>query len=178
MRHVRKLVVLAAVVALISVACGDGDGTAVPSDETLPPGPSDVESPPDATGACLDDEPICDDVPGVGAEPLPLDAGSDGGDSGLVVDGALTVGDALAAGASEVIAVLGFVVQDDLGIRLCEALAESMPPQCGGASIEVANLDTVDPDELVTAQGVTWTDLPVTIIGQIVDGVLVPEFGS
>ena len=173
MSHVRKLVVVAAVVAVVAAACGESDGQA--TNETLPPAPSGADSPPDAADACLEDEPVCDDVPGLGAEPLPLDAGDNGGGSGVVVDDALAVADAIAVGGSGIVAVQGFIIQDASGIRLCEALAESMPPQCGGASVGVANLDTVDPDDLATSQGVSWTDLPVVIIGEIVDGVLVPN---
>ncbi|NIR41603.1 MAG: hypothetical protein GWN79_26950, partial [Actinobacteria bacterium] len=76
--------------------------------------------------------------------------------------------------ATGVIAVKGFVVADADGIRLCDLLAESLPPQCGGTWIELANLDAIDPDELKTEQGVTWTDFPVTVLGEIVDGVLTP----
>ena len=50
MSQVRMLVVVAAVVAVIAAACGDGDGQA--TDETLPPAASDVESPPDPAAAC------------------------------------------------------------------------------------------------------------------------------
>jgi len=46
---------------------------------------------------------------------------------------------------------------------------------CGGASIEVTDLSTIDPDDLTETQGVTWTDQAVTILGEIVDGSLVPD---
>ena len=94
--------------------------------------------------------------------------------SGFVVGGGLAVSEALTTDATGVLAVKGFVVADADGIRLCEALAESMPPQCGGASIDLANLDAIDPDELRTEQGVTWSDSTVTVLGEIVDGMLVP----
>jgi predicted secreted protein len=52
--------------------------------------------------------------------------------------------------------VIGFVVIDDGGARLCEALAESFPPQCGGSVVVIAN-----PDALTVAleqeQAVRWT---------------------
>ncbi len=92
----------------------------------------------------------------------------------MIVDGGLSVGEALATDAVGVIAVRGFIVADDSGIRLCELLAESMPPQCGGAVVGVADLGSVDPDELKSAQGVTWTDFPVMVFGELVDGILVP----
>lgn len=92
----------------------------------------------------------------------------------MVVGGGLTIDEALTTDATGILAVQGFVVADDSGIRLCDLLAESLPPQCGGASIAVADLDAVDPDELKSSQGVTWTDFPVTIVGEIIDGALVP----
>jgi hypothetical protein len=42
------------------------------------------------------------------------------------------------------VAVLGVLYEDSDGTRLCEALAESSPPQCGGAVLPVAN--PVHPD--------------------------------
>jgi 5S rRNA maturation endonuclease (ribonuclease M5) len=35
--------------------------------------------------------------------------------------------------------VIGFVDIDDGGARLCEALAESFPPKCGGPAVVIAN---------------------------------------
>ena len=93
----------------------------------------------------------------------------------MLVDGGLTVAEALTTDAVGIIAVTGFIVVNDSGAHLCELLAESLPPLCGGAAIEVADLSTIDPDSLSEAQGVTWTDQPVTILGEIVDGTLVPD---
>ena len=60
--------------------------------------------------------------------------------------------------------VIGFVVIDDGGARLCEALAESFPPQCGGPAVVIAN-----PDVLTVAleqeQSVRWTNERVRLDG-------------
>jgi hypothetical protein len=60
--------------------------------------------------------------------------------------------------------VIGFVVIDDGGSRLCEALAESFPPQCGGSAVVIAN-----PDVLTVAleqeQSVQWTNERVRLDG-------------
>jgi hypothetical protein len=53
-------------------------------------------------------------------------------------------------------------------------LAESFPPQCGGASIPLADTSAIDPDSINTNQGISWTDDEVFILGEIVDGVFVP----
>jgi predicted secreted protein len=60
--------------------------------------------------------------------------------------------------------VVGFVIVNDRGARLCEALAESFPPQCGGSAVVIAN-----PDALTVAleqeQGVRWTNERVRLDG-------------
>jgi predicted secreted protein len=60
--------------------------------------------------------------------------------------------------------VVGFVIVNDGGARLCEALAESFPPQCGGSAVVIAN-----PEALTVAleqeQGVRWTNERVRLDG-------------
>ncbi len=155
--------------ALVAVACGGGT-----SDD-----PDAAGVAPHPASTCEVGAVDCDDIAGAGGEPLFIDDKPDlgvdpGTSSGLVIGGGLSVEEALRTDATGVLAVQGFVVQDQSGIRLCDLLAESLPPLCGGASIAVADLGSVDPDELKSAQGVTWTDQPVTILGEIIDNVLVP----
>jgi hypothetical protein len=57
-------------------------------------------------------------------------------------------------------------------VRLCAALAESFPPQCGGSSITVVGLDLEELDGLTTEGDVTWSDLPIRVEGVLADGVL------
>ncbi len=75
----------------------------------------------------------------------------------------IEISEVLARSAGEV-SVIGYVVIDDAGARLCEVLAESFPPQCGGAAIVIAN-----PDALTVAlqqeQSVRWTDERVRLDG-------------
>jgi hypothetical protein len=78
-----------------------------------------------------------------------------------------------AANASGQIMVTGFLVDVAGESRLCEALMESYPPQCGGANVTITSLDQIDPDELQTEGDVTWTDNPVIVAGEMVDGTLV-----
>ncbi|MDX1689808.1 MAG: hypothetical protein R3290_02170 [Acidimicrobiia bacterium] len=181
---IRRFTIIAALLALVAVACGSGDAvggdqaapTTVANDDALPPNP--------AAGACLEGAEDCNDIPGQepgnplleGDEPdLSQEPGVSGG---FVVGGGLTVSEALETDADGIVAVQGFIVADDTGTRLCEGLAESLPPLCSGASIEVSDLSTVDPDELNTEQGVTWTDVTVTLLGELVDGTLVVDPGS
>ena len=68
--------------------------------------------------------------------------------------------------AEPTVSVTGFVVDDGDRVRLCEALAESFPPQCGGTSYDLIDLD-LGSLTTTTAEGVTWTGQPVTITGTI-----------
>ena len=168
----RNIILILGALALVAAACG---GTSAdPGSEPLPTTIADG-APNPAAGTCLEGTVDCNDTPGLfeGDEPqLGEEPGT--GSSGMVVGGGLTVGDALAGRADGVIAVQGFVVENGAGAVLCELLAESMPPQCGGASIEITDLSTIDPDEFTSAQGVTWTNQPVTVFGEIVGGAFVP----
>lgn len=80
----------------------------------------------------------------------------------------IEISEVLAGGSGDV-SVIGYVVIDEAGARLCEALAESFPPQCGGASITIAN-----PDALTVAlereQSTQWSDERVRLDGNF-DGV-------
>lgn len=174
-QRIRFAAMLAAL-ALVVVACGSGTVDSTGADE-LPPNPA---------AACHSDAPDCNDTPsdGPGGNDTPLQPldepqlePGDPGTPGQVVTGmpiaggGLSVADALATDTDGPIAVVGFLIQDADGARLCDLLAESLPPQCGGASIELSDISTIDPDELKTAQGVTWTDFPVTVIGEIAGSV-------
>ncbi len=143
---------LAAVMVL--AACGDA------SDEELPTAPDTVLDQPDPAGACLPDEPDCDDMVVVG---------------GVLAGGGLSVSEALTTTAPGVLAVRGFLVDDGGEARLCELLAESLPPQCGGASVPVDGYDAVSIGPLSVAQGVTWSDSTVVIFGTLQDGRLVAD---
>ncbi len=169
----RAMLAVTISMALAAAACGGDDSEVATRGSGADPAPS---------AQCNEEEPDCDDTAvddGTG------DAGSDAGTSsdGAVVDGGLTVGEALETDATGTIAVRGSLVADDESARLCDALAESMPPQCGDPSVVLAGLTAGDleslPDadtfELQTAQGVTWTDQHVTLLGELVDGELVVD---
>ena len=90
----------------------------------------------------------------------------------MTVDGGLAVDDALTRGPDDgIIAVKGFYYRDDTGTFLCSVLAESFPPQCGGAMLEVDGLvDETITVEISEAQGVRWTDETVSLFGTVTDG--------
>jgi hypothetical protein len=68
--------------------------------------------------------------------------------------------------------VTGSLLANGDDVKLCAALAESFPPQCGGESIRVVGLDLDTLDGLTTEGEVTWSDLPITVEGVLADGTL------
>jgi hypothetical protein len=71
--------------------------------------------------------------------------------------------------------VRGYIVAGEGTIRLCDALAESFPPQCGVASLLVEGVVLDDLPGLTTAGGVTWSEREVKLLGRVEDGMLVVE---
>ena len=109
--------------------------------------------------------------PGADATPGPDDPG---GEPVLVVaDGGaggpgLSVADALGHRATDdLVHVTGalFIAADGT-IQLCDAIAESFPPQCGGDRIAVRGLDPADVEGLEEANGVRWAE-SVTLFGSV-----------
>ena len=76
---------------------------------------------------------------------------------------------ALASGSK--VAVTGFVLLvSGQSPVLCSELLESMPPQCGGARMELVGLDGPDLPGLREAVDVKWTAEAVTLSGVVHEG--------
>ncbi len=112
-------------------------------------------------GACAGlapDDPVTHDDPGPpsSGDPLAVLVVSDGNRGGG--DAGMTVADALAHQATDdLVFVSGALfVAADGGMLLCDAIAESFPPQCGGARLEVRGLDPSTIEGLEQANGVRW----------------------
>ena len=153
----QRLLVLLGVLALAAAACGGSDAGNTGS---LAPDGSDV---PDVAGACLANDPDCEDIGDPNADPnTPTDAT----DEPITPSTTVSVTELLAAGTIDgPFVVTGYLFVDAAGNAvLCEAIAESYPPQCGGQSIEVAG-DIPMWDDLTTDQGVRWSDNPVDLEG-------------
>ena len=95
--------------------------------------------------------------------------GSDDDEPDVSPDLPLSVGGLRVAEPTGEVPVLGLVLIDSSGPRFCSALAESFPPQCGGESVVLVALEVADL-ELREEQGVSWTDLPVVLIGTYEEG--------
>lgn len=78
---------------------------------------------------------------------------------------ALTVPQALETEGQLV--VEGYVFAGSGGLRLCEAVAESFPPQCGGASLAVEGADADDFSDLRREGGEAWSDTQRRVGGTV-----------
>ena len=107
-----------------------------------------------------------------GASPLPSADGGTGDPVLVIVQGdpgnaGISVPEALGHQATDdIVAVSGalFVAADE-SVLLCELIAESFPPQCGGARIAVEGLD-LGTVALESANGVRWAE-SVTLLGSV-----------
>ena len=80
----------------------------------------------------------------------------------------LSVADALTHGPTDdLVTVTGALFVDADGtVRLCDAIAESFPPQCGGERIVVEGLDLADVPDLQEENGVSWAE-SATLFGSV-----------
>jgi hypothetical protein len=103
--------------------------------------------------------PPSDDPPA--AEPRLVIVDGEPGDAGI------TVAEALGHGPTDdIVSVTGAVFADPDGtVRLCDAVLESFPPQCGGAALLVEGLDLASL-ELEEANGLRWAE-GVTLLGSV-----------
>jgi hypothetical protein len=95
-----------------------------------------------------------------------------GTDSGAPGNSAITVKQALDANSGEPVRVRGALIVSGGTARLCYAILESYPPQCGGPSLVVRGLDLDTIGELTSANDVTWSDREVRLRGTVTDGTL------
>jgi hypothetical protein len=85
------------------------------------------------------------------------------------VDGpGISVAEALTHGPTDdMVLVTGALFIDADGtVQLCDAIAESFPPQCGGERLAVTGLDPADVPDLQDANGVRWAE-GVTLFGSV-----------
>jgi len=92
---------------------------------------------------------------------LVITDGDPGDGPGISVSEALTHGP-----TDDIVTVTGALfVNADGTMLLCDAIAESFPPQCGGDRLEVAGLDLTT-IELEEADGVRWAEA-VVLLGSV-----------
>jgi hypothetical protein len=92
--------------------------------------------------------------------------------SGLAAGPGISIEEAIAADTDEVLLVNGNLLAQGDEVRLCYALAESFPPQCGGPSLVVEGIKLEEVDGLITEGDVSWTDRPIQLLGIVEDETL------
>lgn len=114
------------------------------------------------------DDPVDDDdtlAPPNGGAPAVLivsDGNLDGGDAGMSVRQALGH-----RATDDLVSVTGALfVNPDGTVLLCEAIAESFPPQCGGARLEVRGLELTTIEGLQREGNVQWAE-SVVLFGSV-----------
>lgn len=92
----------------------------------------------------------------------------------------MSIEDALRADGQTVTVEGGIVAMEGGPVRLCYALLESYPPQCGEPALELRGLD-LEALELETSAGdssvspARWSNRPVRVRGTVKDGILTVE---
>ncbi|MDH3730051.1 MAG: hypothetical protein OES13_02830, partial [Acidimicrobiia bacterium] len=67
------------------------------------------------------------------------------------------------------VVVLTVVFDDGSGMVMCEALAESFPPQCPGPKVTIENPEVMQGLPLTEEGQVQWSDRPVLVYGSLGD---------
>jgi hypothetical protein len=115
-----------------------------------------------AFGGCGDSD---DDAPAAAGTSVPQT-------SGLAAGPGISIEEAIAADTDEMLLVNGNLLAQGDEVRLCYALAESFPPQCGGPSLVVEGIKLEEVDGLITEGDVSWTDRPIQLLGLVEDETL------
>jgi hypothetical protein len=103
----------------------------------------------------------CAVVAALGLTVMAVGCGSDGGDRGSLPslpNPPITVAQLVARSADTPITVAGFLHVDEGQARLCDAILESYPPQCGAPSVMLVGVNVDELDGTTTAGGITWLE--------------------
>ncbi len=85
----------------------------------------------------------------------------------------ISVTEALDSTLAGPLLVNGFIVTTPDGVvYLAEVLAESFPPQAGSDKLIIEGLDLDGFAGLTSAQGITWSEQNVQVLGIVADGIL------
>lgn len=103
------------------------------------------------------------------ATPAASTGGATSGGSSAMGPG-ISVPEALARSAQGPVLVRGYVLAHGDNVRLCEALAESFPPQCGGSSLTLIGLDLSARDDLEREGDVQWSASELKLLGEVGPG--------
>lgn len=87
--------------------------------------------------------------------------------AGIGMGPGISIEEAIASNLEGPLLVNGNLLAEGDEIRLCDALAESFPPQCGGPQLRVEGLNLDEVDGLVREGEVAWTDRPIQLLGDV-----------
>ena len=160
MRSFGVKLLMVGMVAIIATSCAI-------TEERSGPG---ADGDPVVSAVCAPDHPDCVDTivvdePETGG-PTPT-APDEPVSSGFVVGSGLTIDEAIAFEGDSPVAVGGYVVTNADGTLLCESLAESFPPQCGGTRVTVLNPETLIDLVLLEEAGTQWSPELVVVFGHV-----------
>ncbi len=79
----------------------------------------------------------------------------------------ISIGDVFITDLKGPLLINGLLHIENGQVRLCESLAESFPPQCGGRFLVVKGLDLLKMDGLRREGSVTWSEQSVQILGTV-----------
>ncbi len=108
----------------------------------------------------------------------PADTGTPPSQGAPIPGGGLSVQEAIDSTLEGPLAVKGYIVAPEgEPVRLCTALLESYPPQCGEPSLVVEGLDLETLEGLTSTSDpslaqVTWSDAEVSLLGEVENGVI------
>ena len=84
----------------------------------------------------------------------------------------ISIGEAITSDLQGPLLINGHLHAQNGQVRLCELLAESFPPQCGGRSLAVEGFDLTTMAGLTSEGSVTWSDQLVQLLGTVEGEVL------
>lgn len=180
--HFYSLIAVIAALALTAAACGsDADTSSTNTDDTSSidvgenlPLADDTTNAPLTEGACLPDEPDCEDTIVIDPEDVTdlSDTTGEATSSGMTVEGGLSITEALASPVEGIIAVRGHLF-DKGSPMLCEELVGGGEGYgCEGERISVSNVDLESFPNIVFFEGTAYTEDEITLFGELIDGTL------
>ena len=115
------------------------------------------------------------DAPSTDPGSTPNDPGGAGQDAngiltiapGIADGPGISIEEAIGNGGGQPLLINGALFVDPEGrVLLCDAIAESFPPQCGGLRLEVHGLDLASLPDLQEGNGVRWSE-QVQLLGTV-----------
>lgn len=82
----------------------------------------------------------------------------------------MNVSDAAAQADGTVVTVTGYLFDDTGTVVISDLIAESYPPQPGGPTLEIDQLDLTIFDGVTTEGPISWTEQPATITATVEGG--------